>query len=638
MPGSALRLVKEPVDEARVKKSVIEQVYDILENGYGPVKFSDGSMRCDTYTASAVTKVFEALSKEETKVKAIAMMETKAGFMKFADFAFKQVSGKVTEETVTEVQAGPIKNHAWLGRQATGPDGKVGTVSRVSREHTFSRMVPFKTEVTLKHDDGTYSSHRLSSVKVAKNVQESAEEHAAYSWRTTKKEDGSYDWSVVKVAYQKPTEVLKSGNEPTRARAGAKAKKAVMVYRRGNVTENLDDAAKEADYNTGHKKGTADKQAGKENNSAECISDRERKGYADGYKSLNEDEFYPAKDDGGRAESSAKAWTEDEMWALQNNLVDLDGLQDYYIAGLEFYPQDNKYAVKMKAYDPQEKRKYVELNFNIDTGGGTPYPTNVQYDRLYGGSVFLGGFSEQEEFIPGNNVSEGQGNGSAVAWDRSAQKHETLAKRAKDAGDVEKEKEENANARFYRNKMQAHNGKVRPKEVEEGWESGPDEREPDVDRSDWDYDQAMQDKLDAKMMAEPKKASYKLNGRGPNMEPNWDFGLDEFETIEAAKAERDRLMADPSTPNPRDISIQTINRTLKEWSGQPTMPLRSKEDYFAKRKALADLQNDPDTAKDPMLKNEVVRRIMSLQKQWEEMQEKETAIAEDILRLAGLKK
>ena len=633
LPSSALRLVKEPMDEARVKKSVIEQVYDILENGYGPVKFSDGSMRCDTYTASAVTKVFEALSKEETKVKAIAMMETKAGFMKFADFAFKQVSGKVTEETVTEVQAGPIKNHAWLGRQATGPDGKVGTVSRVSREHTFSRMVPFKTEVTLKHEDGTYSSHRLSSVKVAKNVQESTEEHAAYSWRTTKKEDGSYDWSVVKVAYQKPTEVLKSGNEPTRARAGAKAKKAVMVYRRGNVTENLDDAAKEADYNTGHKKGTADKQAGKENNSAECISDRERKGYADGYKSLNEnasthynsgydakkngkgrqdnpytegseaarqwaqgwthasdskpkskftntvneDEFYPAKDDGGRAESSAKAWTEDEMWALQNNLVDLDGLQDYYIAGLEFYPQDNKYAVKMKAYDPQEKRKYVELNFNIDTGGGTPYPTDVQYDRLYGGSVFLGGFSEQEEFIPGNNVSE-------------------------------------------------------------GWESGPDEREPDVDRSDWDYDQAMQDKLDAKMMAEPKKASYKLNGRGPNMEPNWDFGLDEFETIEAAKAERDRLMADPSTPNPTMIGIQTINRTLKEWSGQATLPLRSKEDYLAKRKALTDIQQDPDTARDPMLKNEVVRRLMSLQKQWEEMQEKETAIAEDILRLAGLKK
>jgi len=56
----------------------------------------------------------------------------------------------------------------------------------------------------------------------------------------------------------------------------------------GKFSEGIDDAAKDADYNTGHKKGCADARAGKPNNSKECISAQERKGYADGYKSLNE--------------------------------------------------------------------------------------------------------------------------------------------------------------------------------------------------------------------------------------------------------------------------------------------------------------------------------------------------------------
>jgi hypothetical protein len=59
--------------------------------------------------------------------------------------------------------------------------------------------------------------------------------------------------------------------------------------------------------------------------------------------------------------------------------------------------------------------------------------------------------------------------GPAVAWGRSAKKHETLAKRAREAGNEDLAKEEDANARFYRNKMQSHNGKVRAKQVEEGW-------------------------------------------------------------------------------------------------------------------------------------------------------------------------
>ena len=115
---------------------------------------------------------------------------------------------------------------------------------------------------------------------------------------------------------------------------------------------------------------------------------------------LNEDEYYPPKNDGGRSAKSAQKWTEDDMWSLQNNLVNIDGLQDSYIARLEYHPNDNKYSALMKFYEPQGKRKYVEINFDIDSGGSSHYPVDVDFDRLYGDSIYLGGFNDQEEFIP----------------------------------------------------------------------------------------------------------------------------------------------------------------------------------------------------------------------------------------------
>ena len=101
-------------------------------------------------------------------------------------------------------------------------------------------------------------------------------------------------------------------------------------------------------------------------------------------------------------------------------------------------------------------------------------------------------------------------------------------------------------------------------EILEGWESGPEERGSRERDPDWEYDQARQDKLDRAAEAEPKKITYKLLGRGPNQEPNWDFGMGEFDSQEAAIAARARLMADPTTPNPRDIGIRQIARSVKE--------------------------------------------------------------------------
>jgi hypothetical protein len=382
------------------------------------------------------------------------------------------------------------------------------------------------------------------------------------------------------------------------------------------VYENLDDAAKEADYNTGHKKGTADKQAGKENNSAECISDRERKGYADGYNSLAEGWFSKDKP----AVEPQKANVGDVVTITKTHpQLDIIPGDQYRVNTSDSEGVTIDHGLGTRYRDVKVPHTSYRMHGKIKEGWGTsPHGAEPARPNIASGSDYasLSGYRKiRKDYL--------------IALEMARMIKSTTPEKSKEIARYEKEATE---LKAKLDSMQLSDS------TNEGWESGPDEREPSVDRSDWDYDQALQDKLDAKSDAEPKKASYKLNGRGPNMEPNWDFGLDEFETIDAAKAERDRLMADPSTPNPTMIGIQTINRTLKEWSGQPTMPLRSKEDYMAKRKTLTDLQADPDTAKDLMLKNEVIRRLAALQKQWADMREKETAIAEDILRLAGLKK
>ena len=84
------------------------------------------------------------------------------------------------------------------------------------------------------------------------------------------------------------------------------------------------------------------------------------------------------------------------------------------------------------------------------------------------------------------------------------------------------------------------------------------ERDPDAE-----YDARRQEKADAEAEREydkkPKITTYQLTGRGPNMEPNYEFGP-ELDSLERAIEYRKKLMADPKTPNPRDIGIRTIQR------------------------------------------------------------------------------
>jgi len=105
-------------------------------------------------------------------------------------------------------------------------------------------------------------------------------------------------------------------------------------------------------------------------------------------------------------------------------------------------------------------------------------------------------------------------------------------------------------------------GKERNKGVAEGWESGPEERTTRERDPDAEYDARRQEKLDAEADSAPKTTTYQCVGRGPNDEPNYKFGP-EHNTSEEAVAYRKKLMANPKTPNPRDIGIRTISKVAK---------------------------------------------------------------------------
>ena len=71
--------------------SVIQMLEAIVKDKEAKeVRFDDGKGRVDMFTASVVTKVFDAVN-EENKRKILNMIGTRNGFMKFADFAMKQV-------------------------------------------------------------------------------------------------------------------------------------------------------------------------------------------------------------------------------------------------------------------------------------------------------------------------------------------------------------------------------------------------------------------------------------------------------------------------------------------------------------------------------------------------------------------
>jgi len=157
-------------------------------------------------------------------------------------------------------------------------------------------------------------------------------------------------------------------------------------------------------------------------------------------------------------------------------------------------------------------------------------------------------------------------------------------------------------------------------ELAEGWESGPEEYQEPYDDADDAYDRQRQEKIDTEAEAEwaklPKVSTYKLVGRGPNMEPNYEFGGKEYDTLEQAIEARKQLMADPKTPHPEHIGISTLTRVVnKEQTNEAvyTAP-KNREEYDAKMAALQDLQTDPNTANDEELQKKIIIYMNNLQK------------------------
>jgi hypothetical protein len=156
-------------------------------------------------------------------------------------------------------------------------------------------------------------------------------------------------------------------------------------------------------------------------------------------------------------------------------------------------------------------------------------------------------------------------------------------------------------------------------DLDEGWESGPDEYEEPYDDADDAYDRQRQEKIDTEAEKEwaklPKVSTYKLVGRGPNMEPNYEFG-DEFDSMEQALDYRAEIMKDPKTPHPEHIGIRTITRVVDKQQTNEAFynTPKNKEDYDAKMTALQDLQTDPNTANDEELQRKIIIYMDNLQK------------------------
>jgi len=89
---------KEALGDNKKKGIAVMQMLDAIvrDKQAKDVKFMDGKSKVDMFTASAVTKVFDALNDQNQK-KVLDMIGTRGGFMKIADFAMSKVGESVEE-------------------------------------------------------------------------------------------------------------------------------------------------------------------------------------------------------------------------------------------------------------------------------------------------------------------------------------------------------------------------------------------------------------------------------------------------------------------------------------------------------------------------------------------------------------
>ena len=85
-------------EDIEITEGAIDTLKKIVANKQNmPVKFTDGSMKIDLFTASAITKVYDAVN-DANKEKLERMMQTKAGMLRVQDFAMDQIKTESAEE------------------------------------------------------------------------------------------------------------------------------------------------------------------------------------------------------------------------------------------------------------------------------------------------------------------------------------------------------------------------------------------------------------------------------------------------------------------------------------------------------------------------------------------------------------
>ena len=138
------------------------------------VKFDDGKMRVDLYTASAVSKVYDAV-KPETQEKIDDMLRTKEGMLKMSNFAFSKLSegikaGKRIDEILPLAAIGAV-----AGGVARAVGGKL---AKAAVKH------PIKTAAvvsTVKNKDKTVKQKATDVARITSSKYDLDELQAPYT-------------------------------------------------------------------------------------------------------------------------------------------------------------------------------------------------------------------------------------------------------------------------------------------------------------------------------------------------------------------------------------------------------------------------------------------------------------------------
>jgi len=127
------------------------------------VKFDDGKMKVDLYTASAVSAVYDAL-KPETQEKVDNMLRTKEGMLKLSNFAFSKLNEAIHEGRLDEWAFVPAIGRAVVGGVAkVAGSGAARVAGNVVKANAIGNMV--KDKLGKEHDANSPQGKMITNMK-----------------------------------------------------------------------------------------------------------------------------------------------------------------------------------------------------------------------------------------------------------------------------------------------------------------------------------------------------------------------------------------------------------------------------------------------------------------------------------------